>query len=136
MKNINFILTILYGYGFYEVEADEEEFPSHNFPFLVVLPLHLNNGLESSSAAANYFLSSAPTTMNPTNNSMFDSDYGSSSEPAQKRKRMEGTDDEISNEHINTIEGLDPPVRDPEYYLQGDGADCVILVENTLFKVH
>jgi hypothetical protein len=69
--------------------------------------------------------------MNAANNSI--SDEGSSSEPLQKRKRTEGSqaDNEASSSDISDR----PAVHDSEYYFEGDGADCVILVENTLFKV-
>jgi hypothetical protein len=76
--------------------------------------------------------------MNTANNSLFDE---GPSEPLQKRKRTEGSQaDNVasseSGEDIAISDRPSPAVHDPEYYLEGDGADCVILVENTLFKVH
>jgi len=71
--------------------------------------------------------------MNPSTDSMFEEP---SSEPIQKRRRTEdtqsdaGASDGIESSHLSP-----PVVRDQEYYFEGDGADCVILVENTLFKV-
>lgn len=91
------------------------------------------------SESANWFFANNRDwqTMNTANNSLFDE---GSSEPLQKRKRTEGSQaDKASSESGEDIAIPDrpsPAVHDSEYYLEGDGADCVILVENTLFKVH
>jgi hypothetical protein len=56
----------------------------------------------------------------------------SSSEPTLKRKRT----DEPQNSD-NEDDGIisKPPIRDERYYMDNEGADCVILAGKVLFKV-
>lgn len=66
-----------------------------------------------------------------------DATASSSSEPQQKRRR---TGSFTSNNVAEIQSGgtrflASPPKRDPKYYMEEDGAECVILVEDVLFKV-
>jgi|SRR5882762_2608704 len=55
----------------------------------------------------------------------------SSSEPSLKRRRTE----ELHNLDDGVTKIAQSPIRDEQYYMNNEGADCVILVGNVLFKV-
>jgi hypothetical protein len=56
------------------------------------------------------------------------------SQPSFKRKRTENPSNASSDVESVDISS-DPPVRDEQYYMDNEGADCVILAGNVLFKV-
>jgi hypothetical protein len=53
------------------------------------------------------------------------------SEPPCKRQRTDNSSSDIDSVGNSS----NPPVRDEQYYMESEGADCVILAGNVLFKV-
>lgn len=69
-------------------------------------------------------------TMNVTNEYVVHNDV-SLSEPPFKRQRTDNSSGDIDSVDNSS----NPPIRDEQYYMESEGADCVILAGNVLFKV-
>ena len=62
------------------------------------------------------------------------SNTASSSEPLLKRKRIEQSGNSDSGVGSSGATSSSP-IRDEKYYMDSEGADCVVLADNVLFKV-
>ena len=67
-------------------------------------------------------------TMNPTN-------IAGPSESQHLLKRKRTQEPQSSDNAVDDILSKPPIVRDERYYMDDEGADCVILASNVLFKV-